>query len=80
MISSNSTESRIMGWGVSHEQQGWRKGPWTPEEDKLLSDYINLHGDGRWSSVARCSGTFILSLSEHLICYSRSHAPIYLYS
>nr|GMC93487.1 myb-related protein 305 [Ipomoea batatas] len=38
------------------EKAGWRKGPWTPEEDKLLGDYVSLHGEGRWSSVARCAG------------------------
>ncbi|MCD7458927.1 hypothetical protein HAX54_039650 [Datura stramonium] len=47
----------MMGWGANiFEQQEWRKGPWTPEEDKLLSEYVNLHGEGRWSSVSRCAG------------------------
>ncbi|KAJ9147486.1 hypothetical protein P3X46_029642 [Hevea brasiliensis] len=45
----------MMGWG-DFPQQGWRKGPWTLEEDKLLSEYVKLHGEGRWSSVARCAG------------------------
>ncbi|KAK4346402.1 hypothetical protein RND71_032741 [Anisodus tanguticus] len=45
-----------MGWGANSDQQEWRKGPWTPEEDKLLSEYANLHGEGRWSSVASCAG------------------------
>ncbi|KAH8483508.1 hypothetical protein H0E87_028059 [Populus deltoides] len=40
-----------MGWGIP--EQGWRKGPWTPEEDKLLIEYVSLHGEGRWSSVSR---------------------------
>ncbi|PON42921.1 MYB transcription factor [Parasponia andersonii] len=44
-----------MGRGIQ-EHQGWRKGPWTPEEDKLLTEYVNLNGEGRWSSVARCAG------------------------
>ncbi|XP_074306291.1 uncharacterized protein LOC141641531 [Silene latifolia] len=44
----------LMGWVVG--EQGWRKGPWTPEEDKLLSQYVTLHGEGRWSSVSRCAG------------------------
>ncbi|KAL9381093.1 hypothetical protein Peur_026750 [Populus x canadensis] len=43
-----------MGWGIP--EQGWRKGPWTPEEDKLLIEYVSLHGEGRWSSVSRCPG------------------------
>ncbi|KAI8017675.1 Transcription factor MYB101 [Camellia lanceoleosa] len=44
----------MMGWGLPAEQ-GWRKGPWTPDEDKLLSEYVSLHGEERWSSVARSS-------------------------
>ncbi|KAH8511101.1 hypothetical protein H0E87_008584 [Populus deltoides] len=43
----------MMGRGIA--EQGWRKGPWTPEEDKLLSEYVSLNGEGRWSSVSRCS-------------------------
>lgn len=43
-----------MHWGA--QEQGCRKGPWTPEEDRLLIEYVNFHGDGRWSSVARSAG------------------------
>lgn len=43
-----------MRWRMA--EQGWRKGPWTPAEDKLLMEYVALHGEGRWSSVAGCSG------------------------
>lgn len=59
-----------MDSGVRSDEHGWRKGPWTPEEDKLLSDYIGLHGDGRWTSVATFSGnifpivTFIRKTSK----------------
>jgi len=42
------------GWGMVEE--GWRKGPWTAEEDRLLIDYVQLHGEGRWNSVARLAG------------------------
>ncbi|XP_061337552.1 transcription factor MYB82-like [Gastrolobium bilobum] len=46
-----------MGWGVSViEYDGWRKGPWTAEEDRLLIEYVKLHGEGRWNSVARLAG------------------------
>ncbi|XP_057522090.1 myb-related protein MYBAS2-like [Amaranthus tricolor] len=44
----------MAAWPV--QNQSWRKGPWTPEEDKLLVEYVSLHGEGRWSSVARCTG------------------------
>ncbi|KAF9610647.1 hypothetical protein IFM89_023903 [Coptis chinensis] len=42
------------GWGILEE--GWRKGPWTAEEDKSLIEYVRLHGEGRWNSVAKFSG------------------------
>ncbi|KAK4490756.1 hypothetical protein RD792_001463 [Penstemon davidsonii] len=41
-------------WG--NMEQGWRKGPWTPEEDKLLFQYVSQNGEGRWSSVSSCAG------------------------
>nr|GMD74436.1 transcription factor MYB24-like [Ipomoea batatas]GME10232.1 transcription factor MYB24-like [Ipomoea batatas]GME10241.1 transcription factor MYB24-like [Ipomoea batatas] len=44
----------MMGWGVLDE--GWRKGPWTAEEDRLLIQYVKLHGEGRWNSVAKLQG------------------------
>ncbi|KAJ0457496.1 putative transcription factor MYB-HB-like family [Helianthus annuus] len=44
----------MMGW--REMEKVWRKGPWTPMEDKLLMEYVALHGEGRWSSVAGCSG------------------------
>lgn len=41
----------------SSEEDDLRKGPWTVEEDLLLMNYIAVHGEGRWNSVARCSGS-----------------------
>ena len=43
-----------LGWDIIEE--GWRKGPWTAEEDRLLIEYVRLHGEGRWNSVARLAG------------------------
>ncbi|GFZ13866.1 myb domain protein 112 [Actinidia rufa] len=33
-----------------------RRGPWTVEEDLMLVNYIEKHGEGRWNSLARCAG------------------------
>ncbi|KVH91036.1 Homeodomain-like protein [Cynara cardunculus var. scolymus] len=45
-----------MYWGVmGGAEERWRKGPWTPEEDRLLVHHVNLHGEGRWNSVATLS-------------------------
>ncbi|KAI3469879.1 hypothetical protein Pfo_026542 [Paulownia fortunei] len=44
-----------MGWGLIAEE-GWRKGPWTSEEDRLLVEYVKLNGEGKWNNVARLAG------------------------
>ncbi|EOA25217.1 hypothetical protein CARUB_v10018530mg [Capsella rubella] len=57
----------MIDWGVQghhqkhdhdpyQQRQGCRKGPWTLEEDKLLGEYVTSHGEGRWSTVAKCAG------------------------
>lgn len=38
---------------------GVRKGPWTYEEDVLLFNYVTLHGEGRWNSVAHNTGLLV---------------------
>lgn len=40
----------------SDQEDDLRKGPWTVEEDSLLMDYVNTHGEGRWNSLARHAG------------------------
>ncbi|KFK39733.1 hypothetical protein AALP_AA3G281000, partial [Arabis alpina] len=46
----------VMGGGWGMVEEGWRKGPWTAEEDRLLIDYVRIHGEGRWNYVARLAG------------------------
>lgn len=40
-----------------------RRGPWTVEEDMKLINYIALHSEGRWNSLARSAGNNFLTLS-----------------
>ncbi|KAJ4956468.1 hypothetical protein NE237_013251 [Protea cynaroides] len=40
----------------SDEEMDLRRGPWTVEEDLILINYINSHGEGRWNSLARYAG------------------------
>ncbi|KAL6634829.1 hypothetical protein ACP70R_027500 [Stipagrostis hirtigluma subsp. patula] len=35
---------------------GLKKGPWTPEEDKLLVDYIQANGHGSWRMLPKLAG------------------------
>ncbi|KDP28297.1 hypothetical protein JCGZ_14068 [Jatropha curcas] len=40
----------------NEEDTDIRKGPWTVEEDAILAEYVNIHGEGRWNAAARCAG------------------------
>lgn len=56
--------------GVMEEE--WRKGPWTAEEDRLLHEYVNLHGEGKWNAVARLAGYLKIAniLLNNMCCLS----------
>ncbi|CAJ1976430.1 unnamed protein product [Sphenostylis stenocarpa] len=38
------------------EKMGLKKGPWTPEEDQLLTSYIQKHGHGNWRALPKQAG------------------------
>ncbi|XP_031248799.1 transcription factor MYB39-like [Pistacia vera] len=40
----------------SEDNSKLKKGPWTPEEDQKLIDYINNHGRGSWRSLPKLAG------------------------
>ncbi|CAH8358503.1 unnamed protein product [Eruca vesicaria subsp. sativa] len=50
--------SDIMKKKCNENEEGaeQRKGPWTLEEDTLLTDYIARNGEGRWNLLAKASG------------------------
>jgi len=35
---------------------GLKRGPWTPEEDELLVNYIKKEGEGRWRTLPKKAG------------------------
>ncbi|PSR96696.1 Transcription factor WER like [Actinidia chinensis var. chinensis] len=43
-------------------EKGYRKGLWTEEEDRILMDYIRVHGKGKWNHVAKMTGLAFSSL------------------
>ncbi|CAN1222051.1 Transcription factor MYB102 [Linum grandiflorum] len=45
-----------MGRSPCCEKNGLKKGPWTPEEDQKLIDYIQLHGYGNWRTLPTNAG------------------------
>ncbi|XP_022145896.1 LOW QUALITY PROTEIN: transcription factor MYB4-like [Momordica charantia] len=38
------------------EKMGLKKGPWTPEEDQILINYIALYGHGNWRALPKQAG------------------------
>ncbi|KAL6973238.1 hypothetical protein U1Q18_027420 [Sarracenia purpurea var. burkii] len=37
-------------------EKGYKKGLWSEEEDRVLMDYVRVHGKGRWNRVAKITG------------------------
>lgn len=50
-MSTSKSES-----SCSEDDNELRKGPWTLEEDALLTQYISASGEGRWNLLAKRSG------------------------
>ncbi|CAK9151646.1 unnamed protein product [Ilex paraguariensis] len=38
------------------QENGYKKGFWTKEEDKILTGYARKHGEGRWNRVTKMTG------------------------
>ncbi|KAJ4950981.1 hypothetical protein NE237_027813 [Protea cynaroides] len=45
-----------MGRSPCCDENGLKKGPWTPEEDQRLVNYIQRHGHGSWRALPKLAG------------------------
>ncbi|XP_044512214.1 transcription factor MYB93-like [Mangifera indica] len=45
-----------MGRSPSCDENGLKKGPWTPEEDQKLVQHIEQHGHGSWRALPKLAG------------------------
>nr|AAT37168.1 transcription factor Myb2 [Triticum aestivum] len=45
-----------MGRAPCCEKMGLKRGPWTPEEDKILVAHIHSHGHGNWRALPKQAG------------------------
>ncbi|RDY12360.1 Transcription factor MYB3, partial [Mucuna pruriens] len=48
--------SRSMGRSPCCSKEGLNKGAWTALEDKILSEYIHIHGEGKWRHLPKRAG------------------------
>ncbi|XP_038718720.1 transcription factor MYB53-like [Tripterygium wilfordii] len=45
-----------MGRSPCCDESGLKKGPWTPEEDQMLINYIQKNGHGSWRALPKSAG------------------------
>uniref|UniRef100_A0A1J3D047 Myb-related protein Myb4 n=1 Tax=Noccaea caerulescens TaxID=107243 RepID=A0A1J3D047_NOCCA len=45
-----------MGRAPCCEKMGMKRGPWTPEEDQILINYIHLYGHSNWRALPKHAG------------------------
>ncbi|KAK8537197.1 hypothetical protein V6N13_042143 [Hibiscus sabdariffa] len=45
-----------MGRTPCCDKTGLKKGPWTPEEDLKLTNYVQIHGPGNWRTLPKKAG------------------------
>lgn len=50
-----------MGRSPCCAKEGLNRGAWTAAEDKILSDYIKMQGEGKWRSLPKRAGKPIQS-------------------
>ena len=67
-------EYRSMGRSPCCSKEGLNRGAWTAAEDKMLTDYVNVQGEGRWRNLPKRAG---LSLSlSHLSLYALAYTLV----
>ncbi|KAH7577916.1 hypothetical protein JRO89_XS01G0315600 [Xanthoceras sorbifolium] len=65
-----------MGRTPCCDKKGLKKGPWTPEEDEILVEYIKRNGHGSWRSLPKLAGIMIY-LSLLSFFFLKKNAYIY---
>lgn len=48
-----------MGRAPCCDKDGLKKGPWAPEEDLKLINYIQAHGHGNWRTLPKNAGELL---------------------
>lgn len=49
-----------MGRSPCCDKEGLKKGPWTPEEDMKLAQYIHTHCAGNWKLLPKNAGIYYI--------------------
>ena len=41
-------------------QYAMNRGPWSAEEDKILMNYVQVHGEGKWRELSKRAGIYVI--------------------
>jgi len=41
-------------------QYAMNRGPWSAEEDKILMNYVQVHGEGKWRELSKRAGIYAM--------------------
>lgn len=70
-----SDQGARMGRRPCCAKVGINRGAWSAREDKILMDYIKVHGEGKWRDLPERAGAYdLLTLSVHM-SFSFSWSP-----
>ena len=63
-----------MGRSPRSDESGLKKGPWTPEEDLKLVNYIEKNGHGSWRALPKLAGTLLaIAIYRSITPYQKTH-------
>lgn len=57
-----SSSKSIASSSSEDDNNELRRGPWTIEEDNMLTQHITNHGEGRWNLLAKRSGNILADI------------------
>ena len=49
---------KLMGRTPCCSKEGLNKGAWTAQEDKILKEYVRIHGEGKWGKLPKIAGNY----------------------
>jgi len=70
-----------MGRSPCCSKEGLNRGAWTADEDKILREYITLHGEGRWRNLPKTAGIsfftlYLLTKQSYNFVFKHMHAGL----
>ena len=69
-----------MGRSACCAKEGLNRGAWTAQEDKILTEYIRIHGEGKWRNLPKSAGKIYLYINILRLKESEWLVPLFSFS